>query len=180
MGARRCFGVILDAESRELAMAQASDRVVVEIPVSNFELGRERIGVHGKAVILGGNRDGTIVHAFDRMVCTAMPELQLEGFTAESESENLVPQANAKNGNFAKQFADGAVSVSKGSWVAGTIGEQDAVGLESKDIGSCGRGGDPMNCTSVLPQKAEDITFDSKIEDNDFVFCWRQRDKAVA
>ena len=51
--AGRCFGMILHAEDRLAAVAEAFQRLVVQIDVREFDFVRvERIGIHREAVIV--------------------------------------------------------------------------------------------------------------------------------
>ena len=58
--AGRGLGVILDAEDRLAAVAEAFERLVVQVDVGDFDLVEvERIRVDGEAVIVGGDLDAS-------------------------------------------------------------------------------------------------------------------------
>ena len=59
MRARSGFGVILDREDRQGLVAKAGDRVVVEVDVRDLNIGRQRIGVDGEAVVVRRDLDLT-------------------------------------------------------------------------------------------------------------------------
>ena len=81
VGPRRGFGMILDAEQRQRAMAEAFVRVIVQIEVGDFDIARrERVGINGKAVILGGDFDFLGAQILYRVVRAVVAEFQLEGF----------------------------------------------------------------------------------------------------
>ncbi len=94
------FGVVLYAEDGEVAMAHAFDGAVVEIDVRDFDLRWERVGIDCKAVILRGDRNFSGAEIFHRLVATAVTELELESFTTESVTEDLIAQADAEDGHF--------------------------------------------------------------------------------
>ena len=51
------FGVVLHAEGRQAAVADAFDRVVVQVRVRHFQVGGQRVGRDGEAVVLRGDLD---------------------------------------------------------------------------------------------------------------------------
>src|SRR6185369_4756999 len=54
----RCLGVVLHGEDGPLAVPHALARAVVQVQVGRLPArGRERRGVHGEAVVLGGDLD---------------------------------------------------------------------------------------------------------------------------
>ena len=79
----RGFGVVLHAEHRVVAVAEAFERLVVEIDVGDFDVVEvERIGVHREAVIVRGDLDLLGDFVEHRMIGAAMSELQLVGLAA--------------------------------------------------------------------------------------------------
>ena len=52
----RGFGMILHAEDRQFLVTHSFDCAVVQVDVSHFNLGGERLRIHGEAVILRGDR----------------------------------------------------------------------------------------------------------------------------
>ena len=83
MRAGRGFGVILHAENRQFAMAHAFDRAVIQIDMRHFDLGRERIRIDRKSVILRRDRHSSGFQIFNRLVAAAMSEFQFVRFAAE-------------------------------------------------------------------------------------------------
>ena len=70
VGAGRGFRVILHAEQRQISVAQAFERVVVEIDVREFDFAlRQRIGIDGEVVIVGGDFDFAGVESASRDDC---------------------------------------------------------------------------------------------------------------
>ena len=53
-------------------MTHAFNALVVEVYVRDFDLGRQAVGFHRKAVIVRGNLDVAIAEVFDWLVTAAM------------------------------------------------------------------------------------------------------------
>src|ERR1039457_6914159 len=125
MRARRCLGVVLDAERRLVEQAEALDHAVIEVDVGDLggpEVGAER-GARGGTVLAWppfgtllarqafgavgqGHREAVIVagdlhlaggQVLDRLVHAAVPEPELVGPQAESPAQDLAAQADAKH-----------------------------------------------------------------------------------
>ena len=106
MRAGRGFGMVLDAEDGLAAMAEAFQRLVVQVDVREFDFVLvQRVGVDREAVIVRGDFDvaGDLVE--HRMIRAAVAELQLVGFAAQREAEDLMAQADAEDRLFADQLA---------------------------------------------------------------------------
>ena len=62
------FGVVLDAEERQRLVAQAFERLVVQVYVGQLDLvGVDGVGIDGEVVVVGGDLDlaGGVVAAPD-------------------------------------------------------------------------------------------------------------------
>ena len=71
------FGVVLHGENRQLLVTQTFDRVVVEVYMRDLHLGGiERIKVDTETVILRGDLDLAGRKVLDRLVGSAMAELE--------------------------------------------------------------------------------------------------------
>ncbi len=57
MGAGGGFGVVLDAEDRQMSVSKPFERLVVEVDVARLDVGRQRRGIDGEAVVLSGDLD---------------------------------------------------------------------------------------------------------------------------
>src|SRR5215467_6114619 len=90
--------VILHAEQRQIAMAQALERRVVQIYVRQLDFGlRQRVGIDGKIVIVRGNLDFAGAKLLHRMIAAVMPELELVGLATERDAGELVTETNAED-----------------------------------------------------------------------------------
>jgi hypothetical protein len=109
-----CFGVVLDAEGRDVFAAEAFVGVVVEIQMRQFDLFFiQCVDVHAEAVVLAGYFDLAGLEVLDRVIGAVVTELELVGLCAERQSENLVAEAYSEDGYFAEQLAyvfDGVVN----------------------------------------------------------------------
>src|SRR4026209_1721972 len=78
-------------------MAEPFDGAVVEIQVRHLNIRRERTGVDGETMIL--RRDFYFARAklLDRVIRTAMPELQLEGIATNRQAKDLMAEADAEH-----------------------------------------------------------------------------------
>src|SRR6185436_14616668 len=82
---------------------------------------------HSEAVVLRGNFDAARLQILYRLVASAVAELELEGFSTERETENLMAKANPESGNTAlHNIAHGLGRVGNRRWIARPIGEKYA------------------------------------------------------
>ena len=133
--ARRGLGMILHAEDRLAAVTKSLQRLIVQIHVGNFDVALvERIRVDGETVVVRRNFDTLREPVDDRVIGAAMPELQLVGFAAESQSENLVPEANAENGRFSHQAAHIVDLRMERFGIARAVGKKHAVRFQRENV----------------------------------------------
>jgi hypothetical protein len=125
--AGRGLGVVLDAEEGPVAVLEAFEGIVVEVPVGNFAGFGQGRGVDAEAVVLGGDFDAAGGFVADGVVAAAVAELELVGSGAEGEGEELMAEADAEEGNLAGEGAQGVDAIGDGGGVAGTVGAEDAV-----------------------------------------------------
>src|SRR5580658_4025825 len=126
VGAGAGFGVVLHAEERQRAVAQAFEGIVVEVDVGEVDFGGvERLGIDGEVVIVAGDLDLAGVVALDGMIAAVVAELELVGFAAESEADELVAETDAEDGRAAGEFADAFLGVDNRLGIAGAVGEED-------------------------------------------------------
>src|SRR5438105_13703208 len=168
--ARRGFRVILHAEQGHLLVTHAFIGVIVQIHMRDFHVARrKRIGIYGKTMIL--RRDFHLLgqQIFHRMIRAVMAEFQLERFSAQSESAELVAKANPENRNLANELADGFNRVANRLRIAGAIGKKNAVAFQVENIFSGSlRGRDP-NIAIVIHKQPENVLLYAVIESQDAV-----------
>src|ERR1700736_3072571 len=127
--------MILHAEDWLAARKKTFQSIVVEVEMRQLDVGIvERSGVHCEAVIVGCDlyflRDA-IEHG---MICAAVSELQLVGFSAERVAEDLMAEADTEDWGLADETAYRAGLRREHAGVAGTIRQEHAIGFEREDI----------------------------------------------
>ena len=100
--------MILNAEDRFVPVAHAFDGAVVEIDMGDLDVGGQGGGIDGEAVVLGGDGHFATAKVLHRLVAAAMAEFELEGLSAECVPENLVTEANGKDGFLAGRLRQGS------------------------------------------------------------------------
>jgi len=158
------FGVILNAEERQSFVAQAFVGVVVEIEVRDFDFaGGERVRVDAEAVILRSNFDFLREQILNGMIGAVVAEFKFEGFSAEGQAANLVTEADAKDGDPAEQFFYVFDGVAHGLGIAGTVGEEDAIGAHGENVLGHGGCGDYDDLALMIDEEAQNILLDAEI-----------------
>jgi len=130
--------VVLYAEGGLVFAAESLVRVVVEVQVRQLDFFFfKRVHVHAEAVVLAGDFDlsGLIL---DGVIGSSVAELELIGFGAERQGENLVAEAYSENGDFAEQFANCLDGIVHGCRVAGAVTQKYTVRLSGQHLfGGC-------------------------------------------
>ena len=81
--AGRGLRVVLDAEERQVSVAHAFERLVVQVQVRQFDFAlRERVRIDGEVVVVGGDFYFAGLQPLYWMVAAVMSEFQFEGFAA--------------------------------------------------------------------------------------------------
>src|SRR5262245_1328400 len=88
--------MVLHAEHGMLAMPQPFDRAVVQVDVSDLDVGRKRLRIDGKAVVLRGDFHLAGLELLHRMVRAAMSEFELERVAAHRQAKNLMTEADSE------------------------------------------------------------------------------------
>ena len=164
----RCLGVTLKAEGRSVGALQALQCVVEQADMGSAQIGGQGLFIDGKTVVLAGNADEACVQVFDRVVGTMVAKLHLEGFCTAGQRHDLVTETDAEGGNGSiDQRARRGNSVVTRLGIAGAVGEEDAVWLQSHHV--CGRSlrGHHRHLAAALGQHAQDVEFHAEIECND-------------
>jgi len=89
--------VILNAEDRQAFVPQPFQRLVVQIDVTELDVGGQPGRVDCEAVVLGRDLDLARRLIPDRVIGASMTELELEGLGAKCLAEELMAQANPEN-----------------------------------------------------------------------------------
>ena len=94
----------------------------------------ERIGIHRESVIVRGNLHLLGDAVQHRMIRAAVSELELVGFAAERQAQNLMAQADAEHRLLADQFADLLRLEFERLGIARAVRKKHAIRLERQHI----------------------------------------------
>jgi len=72
------------------AMADSSHCSIIEVPMGDFEIGRQALFLHCIAMILRSNKYPPGAQILNRLVGATMSKFQLEGRCTKGERKNLV------------------------------------------------------------------------------------------
>src|SRR5262249_47493876 len=100
------------------------------------------------------------------------PELQLVGFTAQSQSENLMAKANPKNRLLPQHMTDALNRVFERLRIAWPIRQKDAFGLKRHHVFAGSRRRHDRDARATPREIAEDVRLDAEIVGDD-VKCIR-------
>ena len=79
--------MVLDGEDRQLFVAQAFYRAVVQVYMAHLEAVFQAVRVNGIAVVLGGDVNPAGGQLTDRVVAAAVAELELEGLSPKGAGD---------------------------------------------------------------------------------------------
>ena len=133
--AGRGFGVVLHAEERQRAVAQAFQRLVVEVYVGQFHFIRvDRVGVDGEVVVVSGylHLAGGVVA--NRVIAAMVAELKLVGLAAKRQSGKLMAEADSKDRHAAQELPGRPNSIVDRLRVARSVRQEDAVRFHLQHI----------------------------------------------
>ena len=100
------------------------------------------------------------------MVPPVVPELELVRGPSERGSQQLVAEADTEHGDVAEQAPDGIDRVRHGGRIAGSVGQEDAVGSPVEHCFGRGRRGHDLD-RGDLPKEAEDAGLDAEVVGDD-------------
>ena len=121
------------------------------------------IGVHGIAVVLAGDFDLAVREPQDGVIAAPVAKLELIGAPAEGQGDELVPQADAKNGPAAPDSADELDDGPHIFRVARAVGEEDPVRLVEGDLLRGGVPGYHSHIAAPAVQAADNIELDAAV-----------------
>ena len=103
-----------------------------------------------------------------------MAELQLIGIAAIGKRQNLVPQADAEDGEPALQSPDGFNHFPHILGISGAVGQENAVGLQVKNLLHRGIVGNHRHIAAELVQAADDVQLHAAVNGHYVVFGVRR------
>src|SRR5512140_548501 len=152
-------------------MAEALVRSVIQVDMRNLDPGFvQRLRVDGEAVVLRGDLDLAGQKILDRVVPPAMTEFQLEGLPTQSQSNELMTEADAED----RLLADKSLDVLNGNshcrGISGSVREKNPVRIEFQDLfGVVGCRHD-RHSTAVPYKPAQNIPLDAEVVRDDVEF----------
>ena len=93
----RCLGMILHAEDRQMFVPHPFQGLVVQVDMSDLDVGGKRRRVDRKPVVLSRDLDLAGLLVADRMIDASVSELELESLGTQGLAEKLMSQADAEN-----------------------------------------------------------------------------------
>ena len=112
----------LEAECGLSDQLKALQTAVKEGAVRGTGIGRQRIGIHRKTVVLARDVDALRFNVFHRVIGAVMAELHLEGLRTDGEPHDLMTEADAEKRQLGR---DGLLrhlnGVCAGRRIAGTV-----------------------------------------------------------
>lgn len=107
MWAGRCLRVILNAKGRNFFAAKSFKGLVVKIDVCQLSIFIfERINIYTETVVLAGYFYFACLKVFDRVVSTVMAEFKFVSFASESQTKQLMAEADSEDRHSAEHFAN--------------------------------------------------------------------------
>src|ERR1700733_7643943 len=98
MWPRTSLRVVLHAKHRVRLMPQPSQRLIIQIRMRPLNIIRQRIRSQLEVCVSRADPPLARPVVYDRMVPAMVAKLQLVGFAAERDSEDLMSQADSKDG----------------------------------------------------------------------------------
>ena len=129
--------------------------------------GFEGFEVDGEAVVLAGDLHLAGAQVLDRLVAAAVAEFEFVSGSAHGEAEELMAEADAKDGFLADEFFEGGLDVGDGFGIARAVGDEDAGGFVGEDFLGSGGGGDDGDLAAGLDEVAEDVALEAAINGDD-------------
>src|SRR5436309_1959935 len=118
-------------------------------------------------MVVAGDIDLASIGEAYRLVAAVMAEAQLVCRPTQRQAQDLMAQADPKERRFAEQLAHRPDAVSHRRWIAGAIGEEDAVGLESQCLGGGRRRRNHGDAAATLGQQPQDIALYPEVVGDD-------------
>lgn len=161
------FRVELGAEDGTRLVDHALVARVVQVGEVRLPVVRQGRHVDSIAVVLAGDVAATSAHVQSRDVVSPVTVLELDGASASSQSQQLVTQANTKDGHLrrlhqAAQVVGGGLAVSR---VTGTVGDEDTIEVVSHLVDGEVKG-EHGHAGTAVDQAAQDVLLDTTIDDS--------------
>ena len=136
---------------------------VVEVHVGGDEAGRQVIGVHRVAMVVGGDLHPPRGLVHHRVVGTPVAERQLVGHPPEGEGQELVAQAYAKRGQPLGKAPHGGQGGGGHLGIARPVAQKDPLGVQGEDVLNGHVGGDHGHRAVPRREVLEDVLLQAEV-----------------
>ena len=129
--------MVLDGEDRRAVDADAFEAAVEQRAVSLDNAFGQAFSLDDKTVVLAGDFNLAGLEVLDRMVGAPVAVMHFDGAAAQGTGQHLMAETDAEDRlSGLDQPLDHRHGIFAGcGWIAGTVGEEDAVGLVGQNIG---------------------------------------------
>ena len=145
--------MILNRESPQGLVSDSFQSAIIQIYMGDLNLAfRQAVNIDDKTMVLRSylNSAGETMHY--RMVCTVMAKFQLGCSATQRQSQNLMAQTNPENRFLAQQVPNRFDGVFNRLRIAGTVGENDAIGIPFEHLFRGSMAGKYTESTPVIVQ----------------------------
>ena len=168
LGSGAAFGVVLNAERGQVAVAEAFHRQVVQVALGDVEIARGyRGGVDLELMVLAGDVDPPGVQVFDRVIGTMVSIGQPRGRGAGGPAEDLMAETDAEQRNAAQRLARELNGAVEDGGIARAVRQHQAVRLQRPDVRPCRGVRKHDHRATALAERAEDVGFHPIVDDGD-------------
>jgi len=162
------LGMELSAEDRARLVNHTLVALVVQVHEVRLPVRRQGVSVDGVTVVLAGDVAATGAQVQSRDVVGPVTVLELDGPAAGSQSQQLVAETDAEDGNLGGlhqtlQVVDSVLAV---GGVTGAVGDEDTVEVVGNLVDRVVEGED-CDASAATNQAAQDVLLHTAIDDSD-------------
>ena len=120
-------------------------------------------------MVLGGDLDPSGGEVLHRLIGSPVTALELEGLGPQSQTEQLMPQADAEYRHLADQPAQQLDGVMNRRGIPGPVAYEDAVRLTLQHRSDRGRRREDADGAANVDEVPQDVPLDSAVDDDHVV-----------
>ena len=121
--------MILHGENGKGSVAKTLQSLIVQVLMSQLYLAIvEGVRIDGKPMIVGSDLHRILYQVLDRLIPSSMAKLHFESTSSESQSQQLMSQANSEHGLLVYQFLDFFYNIRQRLGVSWPVGEKHPIG----------------------------------------------------
>ena len=162
------FGVVLDAEGGQRAVAEALDRAVVQVALRDVEIAvGDRRGIDLELVVLTRDVDVARVEVFDRVVRTVVAVRQPRSRSSGGAAHDLVTEADAEHRDLTQRFAREVHRPIEDGGIAGAVRQHEPVCAARAHVRPGRRMRKHHHPASALAQRPQDVGLHAIVDHRD-------------